>query len=46
MLPLLLTPSQSVLILPVVHHAVFGAYTCIAENSHGRLEKVRVLLAS
>ena len=27
--------------LPVVHHAVFGAYTCIAENIHGKLEKVR-----
>ena len=26
--------------LPVVHHKVFGAYTCIAENTHGRLEKV------
>ena len=32
---------QSVLMLPVVHHAVFGAYTCIAENIHGKLEKVR-----
>ena len=31
---------QSVLMLPVVHHAVFGAYTCIAENIHGKLEKV------
>ena len=29
--------------LPVVHHAVFGAYTCIAENIHGRLEKVLML---
>ena len=29
--------------LPVVHHAVFGAYTCIAENIHGKLEKVVML---
>ena len=36
---------QSVLMLPVVHHAVFGAYTCIAENIHGKLEKVRYYLA-
>ena len=35
--------SQSVLMLPVVHHAVFGAYTCIAENIHGKLEKVVML---
>ena len=35
---------QSVLMLPVVHHAVFGAYTCIAENIHGKLEKVRYYL--
>jgi len=34
---------KSVLMLPVVHHAVFGAYTCIAENTHGRLEKVVML---
>ena len=34
---------QSVLMLPVVHHAVFGAYTCIAENIHGKLEKVVML---
>ena len=26
--------------LPLVHHAVFGAYTCIAENINGKLEKV------
>ena len=37
----LLFTLQSVLMLPVVHHAVFGAYTCIAENIHGKLEKVR-----
>ena len=37
----LLITLQSVLMLPVVHHAVFGAYTCIAENIHGKLEKVR-----
>ena len=29
--------------LPVKHHAVFGAYTCIAENIHGKLEKVLML---
>ena len=29
--------------LPLVHHAVFGAYTCIAENIHGKLEKVVML---
>ena len=29
--------------LPVVHHAVFGAYTCIAENIHGKLERVLML---
>ena len=29
--------------LPVIHHAVFGAYTCIAENVHGKLEKVVML---
>jgi len=34
---------KSVLMLPVVHHAVFGAYTCIAENIHGKLEKVVML---
>ena len=34
---------QSVLMLPVVHHAVFGAYTCIVENIHGKLEKVVML---
>ena len=34
---------QSVLMLPVVHHTVFGAYTCIAENIHGKLEKVVML---
>jgi len=34
---------KSVLMLPVVHHKVFGAYTCIAENTHGRLEKVVML---
>ena len=35
--------SQSVLMIPVEHHAVFGAYTCIAENIHGKLEKVLML---
>lgn len=35
--------SQSVLMIPVEHHAVFGAYTCIAENIHGKLEKVVML---
>ena len=34
---------QSVLMLPMVHHAVFGAYTCIAEIIHGKLEKVVML---
>lgn len=34
---------KSVLMLPVVHHAVFGAYTCIAQNTHGKLEKVVML---
>ena len=29
--------------LKVNHHNVFGAYTCIAENVHGRLEKVVML---
>lgn len=34
---------KSVLMIPVEHHAVFGAYTCIAENIHGKLEKVVML---
>lgn len=29
--------------IPVEHHAVFGAYTCVAENIHGKLEKVVML---
>ena len=40
---MLLSYMQSVLMLPVVHHAVFGAYTCIVENIHGKLEKVVML---
>merc|ERR1719167_2165210 len=34
------TEYKSTLLLEVTHHNVFGAYTCIAENTHGRLEKV------
>jgi len=34
---------MSTLLLNVTHHNVFGAYTCIAENVHGRLEKVVML---
>ena len=29
--------------LGVDHHNVFGAYTCLAKNVHGRLEKVVML---
>ncbi|XP_023324649.1 neural cell adhesion molecule 1 [Eurytemora carolleeae] len=34
---------KSTLLLEVTHHNIFGAYTCIAENLHGRLEKVVML---
>ena len=34
---------QSVIMLPVVHKTVFVAYTCTAENIHGKLEKVVML---
>jgi len=34
---------KSTLELQINHHNVFGAYTCIAENLHGRLEKVVLL---
>jgi hypothetical protein len=34
---------QSVLMLPLVHQAVFGEYTCIAEHILAKLEKVVML---
>lgn len=34
---------KSTLMLKIPHHNVFGAYTCIAENLHGKLEKVVML---
>jgi len=37
------THNMSTLSIIVTHHNVFGAYTCIAENIHGRLEKVVML---